>query len=189
MQHIKTAAIVFTICMILCGLSFPAFAEVGFGFKGGMFIPDKNPFKDEFDSDILLGGVLEFDSNLGLTIEANVEHYSQKGDHGGKITIFPIVISAKYNFLPRYRTTPFVGLGVGAYFFDREYADRPSKTKTKFGARVSGGLRFLEDRRMNLVIEGARNFVDFDNMNTSSYQVTLSIILDFYSSVIGTPQF
>lgn len=186
MQYIKTVAIVFTICILLCGLSVPASAEVGFGFKSGMFIPDQAPFKDEFDSNYLVGGVLELDSNLGLTLEADVEYYSQNSNRDGKITIFPMVLAAKYNFLPRYRTTPFVGIGIGAYFFDRDF-DSTSKTKTKFGVRVSGGLRFLEDRRINLVLEGARNFVDFDNMNTSSFQVTLSVILDFYPSVIGAP--
>lgn len=188
MQHIKTVAVVFTVCILFCGLSVPTFAEVGFGFKGGMFVPDQEPFKDEFDSNFLIGGVLELDSNLGLTLEANVEYYSQESDaaQGGKITIFPMVLSAKYNFYPRYRTTPFVGIGVGAYFFDRDFDSR-SKTKTKFGVRVSGGVRFLEDRRMNLVLEGARNFVDFDDMNASSFQVTLSILVDLYPSVIGTP--
>jgi opacity protein-like surface antigen len=186
MQHIKTVAIVGTVCLLLCGLSVSAFAEVGFGFKGGMLIPDQEPFKDDFDSNYLFGGILELDSNLGLTLEADVEYYSQDSNRGGKITLFPMVLAAKYNFLPRYRTTPFVGVGIGAYFFDRDF-DSSSKTKTKFGVRVSGGLRFLEDRRMNLVLEGARNFVDFDNMNTSSFQVTLSVILDFYPSVIGNP--
>jgi hypothetical protein len=187
MQHIKTAARVFTVLMILYGLSIPAFAEVGFGVKGGMLIPDQEPFSDEFDSDLLIGGVLELDSNFGLILDADVGYYSQDGDSGGDITIFPMVVSAKYNFFPMYRTTPFVGIGVGAYFFDREYPNNTNKTKTKFGVRVSGGLRFLEDRRMNMVLEGARNFVDFDNMNTSSYQVTLSIIFDFYPPIIGSP--
>ncbi len=185
-RHIKTIAVVFTVYLLLCSLSVPAFAEVGFGFKSGMLIPDQDPFKDEFDSNYLVGGILELDSNIGFTLEANIEYYSDQSTQGGDITLFPMVLSAKYNFYPRYRTTPFVGIGLGAYFFDRDFDGR-SNTKTKFGVRVSGGVRFLEDRRMNLVLEGARNFVDFDDMNASSFQVTLSVILDFYPSVIGAP--
>jgi hypothetical protein len=52
---------------------------------------------------------------------------------------------------------------------------------------VSGGLRFFEDRRMNLVLEGSRNFVDFDDANASSFQVMLGIIFDLNPSIIGSP--
>ena len=176
--------------MIASCWSFPAFAEVGFGLRGGMFIPDQEPFKDEFNSNYIVGGVLEFDSNLGLTLEASVEYYRQDSDNsvlGGEISIVPIVLSAKYNFLPRYRTTPFVGIGAGAYFFDRDYGDGSSKTKTRYGTRVSAGLRFFEDRRMNILIEGSRNFVDFDNDNASGFQIVVGILFDLYPSVVGAP--
>jgi opacity protein-like surface antigen len=186
MRQIKTVASVLTVLTLLCCYSIPVFAEVGFGIKGGMWIPDQDPFKDEFDSDMLLGGVLEMDSNLGLTLEANVEYYQQDGKSGGDITIFPLIVMAKYNFAPRYRTTPFVGMGIGTYFFDRKL-NGTSRSTTRFGTRVAGGLRFLEDRRMNLVIEAAKNFVDFDHMNAGSFQVTLSILFDFYPGIVGTP--
>lgn len=177
---------VLTVLTLLWCYSVPVSAEVGFGFKGGMWIPDQDPFKDEFDSDMLLGGVLEMDSNLGLTLEADVEYYQQNGKSGGEITIFPLIVMAKYNFAPRYRTTPFVGMGIGTYFFDRKY-DGKSKSTTRFGTRVAGGVRFLEDRRMNLVLEVAKNFVDFDDMNAGSFQVTLSFLFDFYPGIIGAP--
>ena len=189
MQHVKAATVIVVIMMVCCW-SLPAAAEVGFGFKGGMLIPDQAPFKDEFDSNYLMGGVLELDSNLGLTLEASVEYFQQNSNSsllGGELTLFPIVVSAKYNFLPRYRTTPFVGLGVGAFFFDRDYANGSSKAKTRFGARVSAGIRFLEDRNMNLVLEAARNFVDFDDDNASSYQVTFSFLVDLEPGVVGAP--
>jgi outer membrane protein W len=176
--------------MIVCCWSFSVFAEVGVGIKGGWLFPDQDPFKDEFDSNFLVGGVIELDSNLGITLEADVEYFQQDSDDsvlGGEISIIPIIFSAKYNFLPRHRTTPFVGIGIGAYFFDREFGDGSDKSKTKFGARVSAGLRFFEDRRVNVVIEGARNFVDFDDTNASSFQATLSIIVDLNPSIIGGP--
>lgn len=190
MQQVKVLSTILVICFVLSCLSLPARAEVGLGFKGGMLIPDQAPFKDEFDSDVLLGGVLEMDSNLGLTLEASVEYYSQKSDNddlGGDITIYPIMLMAKYNFFPRYRTTPFVGLGAGAFFFDRDYRNG-SESRTRFGARVCAGVRFLEDRRVNIILEGARNFTDFDKMNASSFQVTLSVVFDLSPSIIGGPQ-
>lgn len=168
-------------------MSFPAAAEVGFGIRGGMLIPDQEPFKDEFDSNAIVGGVLELDSNLGVLLEATVEYYQQDGDSGGDISIVPVLFSAKYNFLPRYRTTPFIGVGIGTYFFDREYGDGSTESATRFGVRVSGGLRFFEDRRMNIVLEGSRNFVDFDNDNASSFQVTLGIVFDLSPTIIGSP--
>ena len=178
---------------LLCSAGTSAWAEVGFGFKGGILMPDQDPFKDEYDADMLLGGVLEFDSNLGVTVESSLEYFSQDGSHNGKITIFPFIVSAKYNFFPRYRTTPFVGIGVGTYFFDQDYWDANinqlrSSSKTQFGVRASAGLRMLEDRRVNIVIEAARNFVDFRDMNASSFQVTGSVIFDFYPSIIGMSQ-
>ncbi len=190
MQYIKTSVIIVAAFMIISCGSLSAFAEVGFGFRGGMLIPDQEPFKDEFDSNVILGGVLELDSNLGLTLEAAVEYYQQDSDSstlGGEVSIVPIVLSAKYNFLPRYRTTPFVGIGAGAYFFDRDYKDGTSKTKTKFGTRVSAGIRFFEDRRMNIILEGSRNFVDFDHDNASSFQVMMGVIIDLNSSLVGSP--
>jgi opacity protein-like surface antigen len=179
------------LALLLTGLSaLPAAAEVGFGLRGGMMIPDQEPFNDEFDSNYILGGVLELDSNLGLTLEATVEYFSQDSDNaalGGEISIVPIMFSAKYNFLPRYRSTPFVGIGAGAFFFDRDY-DRGSKTKTRFGARVSAGFRFLEDRGMNVILEGARNFTDFDGDNASSFQVTFGLVFDLPPSLVGISQ-
>jgi len=172
---------------MLAGFPGAARAEVGLGFKGGILIPDQDPFQDEFDSDLVLGGVLELDSNIGFVLEADVEYFSQESDAaaGGDITIFPILVAGKYHFLPRYRTTPFVGLGIGAYFFDRQFDDGSSITKTRFGARVMGGVRFFEDRQVNLVIEVARNFVDFENMDTSSFQITGSLIMDFTPALIS----
>lgn len=161
-----------------------ASAEVGFGFKGGMLMPDRDPFNDEYDSDMIFGGVLEFDSNLGLTVESTLEYFSQKGNTNGEVTIFPFLLSAKYNFFPRYRTTPFVGIGIGTYFFDQEF-NNVKTSKTQFGVRVSGGIRLLEDRRVNIVLEAARNFVDFKSMNASSFQFTGSLIFDFQPSIIG----
>jgi hypothetical protein len=190
MRDMKRVTGVLTVLIVLCWLSIPAFAEVGFGIKGGILMPDRDPFKDEFDSNFVIGGVLEFDSNLGPVVEADVEYYNQDSNNsklGGKITLFPIVVSLKYNFFPRYRTTPFVGLGVGAFFFDREYAKLGSKSKTRYGTRVSGGIRFFEDRKINLVLEAARNFVDFDNSNASSFEFTVSILFDVYPNVIDAP--
>jgi len=184
-QHIKTAAMMFTILMILMGGNVPTYAEVGLGIKGGMLIPDQEPFKDYFDSNVLVGGVLEFDSNMGPTVEANVEYYKGSGS-GGDMTIIPLVLSLKYNFFPRYRTTPFVGIGIGTYFFDQDYKGK-STTKTRYGTRVSGGVRFLQDRQINLVFEAARNFTDFNDLNASSFQFTVSVIFDFTPTVISAP--
>ncbi len=179
------------ITFLLVGVyAFAAQAEVGFGLRGGMLIPDQEPFSDEFDSNYILGGVLELDSNLGLTLEATVEYFQQDSsdsEAGGKISLVPIVFSAKYHFLPRNRTTPFVGIGAGAFFFDRDYA-KGSESVTRFGARVSGGVRFLEDRGMNVIIEGSRNFTDFDGDNASSFQVMFSLVFDLPPTLIGAPQ-
>lgn len=177
-------AIAFIVVALLCCVGTPALAEVGFGFRGGVLIPDSDAFDDGgYDSDLLAGGVLEFDSNLGLTVETSLEYFSQSGDNR-KVTIFPFLLSVKYNFFPRYRTTPFVGAGIGTYFIEEERG-RDSTSKTQFGVRVSGGVRLLEDRRMNVVIEAARNFVDFESMNAGSFQFTASIIFDFYPTVVG----
>ncbi|MBD3307001.1 outer membrane beta-barrel protein [candidate division KSB3 bacterium] len=192
MHYISRAAIFFSVGMIVLGslCTAPVFAEVGVGIRGGMLFPDQDPFKEEFDSDVILGGVLEFDSNLGLSLEATVEYYEQNSDNdslGGDITIVPVLVTAKYNFLPRYRSTPFVGIGAGTYFFDRSFDDGSSKSQTRFGVRVCGGLRFFEDRGLNIVLEGSRNFVDFDNDNASSYQVMLGLVFDLNPAIIGGP--
>ncbi len=185
MQYIKTSAIiVIALFIISCG-SFPAFAEVGLGFRGGMLIPD-----EEFDSNFIGGGVLELDSNLGLTLEATVEYFEQDNNSGGEISVVPIVFSAKYNLFPRNRSTPFVGIGAGAFFFDGNYSSdstKSSKAKSRFGARVSGGFRLFEDRRMNMLIEASRNFTDFDGANASSFQVVFGVIFDLPIAIIGGP--
>ena len=190
MRDKKISGMIVMLVVMMCGWSFQAAAEVGFGIRGGMLIPDQSPFKDEFDSDAIFGGVLELDSNMGIVLEATVEYYQQKSDNsdlGGEISIIPVIFSAKYNFLPRYRTTPFVGVGIGTFLFDRDYRDGSDNSDTRFGVRVSAGLRFFEDRRMNLVLEGARNFVDFDNDNASSFQVTLGLVFDLNPAIIGSP--
>jgi len=156
-------------------------AEIELGFKVGAYIPSDAPFNSEFDTDLLLGGTLGLDSNLGLQLGISVEYYSaDSGDPrlGGDVTIFPIVFSAQYNFLPRYYMTPYLGIGLGPYFFDRDFANGSSESSTEFGVRIFGGLKMFEDRPINFVIEGGRNFVDFDGDNASSYQVTGGILFD-----------
>lgn len=190
MRSKNIAGVVVMLVVMVCIWSLQAAAEVGFGIRGGMLIPDQAPFKDEFDSNAVFGGVLELDSNLGVTLEATVEYYQQNSDNsdlGGEISIVPVLFSAKYNFLPRYRTTPFVGVGIGTFFFDRDYKDGSDSTDTRFGVRVSAGLRFFEDRRMNFVLEGSRNIVDFDNDNASSFQVILGLVFDLNPAIIGSP--
>ena len=189
-QHSKTTVMAFTVLMMLGGWRLPADGEVGVGLRGGMLLPDQNPFKAEFDASFLIGGVVEFDSNIGPTLEASVERYAQNSNiaaRGGDISIVPIMLAVKYSFLPRYRTSPFVGLGVGSYFFNREYVNGTSISKTRFGARVSLGIRFFQDRVFHLIFEGARNFVDFEDMNASSYQFTATLLYNFSPTVVAAP--
>jgi hypothetical protein len=188
-QYGRIAVVVLIGLMLVGGQCLPAYAEGGFGFKGGMLLPDQKPFKDKFDSGPLFGGVLEFDSNMGPTIEASVEYFSSDGS-GGDISIIPLILMVKYEFFPRYRTTPFVGVGIGTYFFDRDYKENnvsKSVTKTQYGTRVAAGIRFFEDRRFNLVLEADRNFVDFQSLNASSFQFSASLIFDFTPSVVAVP--
>jgi opacity protein-like surface antigen len=174
--------------VVSCGTI--VFAEIEIGFKAGAYIPSEAPFNSEFDTDLLLGGVLGLDSNLGLQLGISVEYYaadSENASLGGDVTIFPIVFSAQYNFFPRYSTTPYVGLGIGPYFFDRDFGNGTSTSSTEFGLRIFGGFKLFEDRPINFFVEGGVNFVDFDNDNASSYQVTGGILFDINPTSVSRP--
>lgn len=167
-----------------------AFAEIEIGFKAGAYIPSEAPFNSEFDTDLLLGGVLGLDSNLGLQLGVTVEYYSADSNDatlGGDITVFPVVFSAQYNFFPRYSTTPYVGIGIGPYFYDRDFANGSSKSSTEFGLRIFGGIKLFEDRPINFFIEGGRDFVDFDEDNASSFLVTGGILFDLNPTTVSRP--
>ncbi len=165
-------------------------AEIEIGFKTGAYIPSEAPFNSEFDTDLLLGGVLGLDSNLGLQLGVSVEHYSADSKSsalGGDVTVVPLIFSAQYNFLPRYSTTPYIGLGLGPYFFDRDFASGKSNSSTEFGVRIFGGIKFFEDRPVNFFIEGGRNFVEFDGDNAGSFQITGGILIDLSPTTLSKP--
>jgi hypothetical protein len=156
-------------------------AEIEIGFRAGVYIPSENPFKSEFDSDLLLGGMIGLDSNLGLELAVSVEYYSANSDDstlGGDVTVIPLVFSAQYNFYPRYVHTPYVGIGIGPYFFDRDFGSGGSNSETEFGVRLFGGVKLFEDRPINFFIEGSRNFVEFDGDNAGSFEVLGGILFD-----------
>ncbi len=77
-RYRKISSIVVLIVSMVCGWNFEAAAGVGFWNSRRNADSDQSPFKDEYDSNFLVGGVLELDSNLGVVLEATVEYFQHR---------------------------------------------------------------------------------------------------------------
>lgn len=123
-----------------------------------------------------------FSNNVDTTI--NSTSYTQKN----KINIFQAALGVEYNFMPKGKTQPFLGLGITGNFFSGSYKIDPAltgytestlKSAARFGIRVGGGLDFMFSKSVGAVIGFNYNMAnlvgkDTDTTSTSTTEYQLN---------------
>ncbi len=108
--------------------------------------------------------------NVGITLGLNYNMFSNNVDSsiGGttynqknKINIFQAALGVEYNFMPKGKTQPFLGLGFTGNFFSGSskldptltgYTETTYKSASRFGIKVGGGLDFKLSKSVGAVI-------------------------------------
>jgi opacity protein-like surface antigen len=96
-----------------------------------------------------------FSNNVDSTLNGTA--YSQKN----KMNIFQAALGVEYNFMPKGKTQPFLGLGFTGNFFSGSskldpaltgYTETTLKSASRFGIKVGGGLDFKLSKSVGAVI-------------------------------------
>lgn len=108
--------------------------------------------------------------NVGITLGLNYNMFSNNVDttftgstytQKNKMNIFQAALGVEYNFMPKGKTQPFLGVAFTGNFFSGSskvdpaltgYVERTVKSASRFGVKVGGGLDFKLSKSVGAVI-------------------------------------
>ena len=108
--------------------------------------------------------------NVGITLGLNSNMFSNNVDttlagttytQKNKINTFQAALGVEYNFMPKGKTQPFLGLALTGNFFSGSskldpaltgYTESTLKSASRFGLRVGGGLDFKLSKSVGAVL-------------------------------------
>ncbi|HAR63202.1 MAG: hypothetical protein DKM50_08400 [Candidatus Margulisiibacteriota bacterium] len=142
--------IIFAIAFALCGTISDVYAGPRFemALNMGMLNPEDQKVRETFGANFQINGYLGFMAANGLEVRAGLGHYSdishKDADIGTDLTlgITPLTGSIIYNIPFGLPIRPYIGGGIGAYFYDVEdniYGEL--ETDTKFGTHFLAGAK------------------------------------------------
>ena len=100
------------------------------------------PFNDDLDAGFYGGGKIgyQFNDNLSIEIETAWSEFDI-AEHGGKLTIIPLLFNLRYNIFPgRYIVDPYVFGGLGVSFNDVD--DESVELDNSFAGQIGGGVEY-----------------------------------------------
>ncbi|WP_419660836.1 uncharacterized protein Dvar_12420 [Desulfosarcina variabilis str. Montpellier] len=139
---------------------------VHLGVDLGMLKPHDDLVTETFAEDFFIDGFLGYESAMGLEIRLGLGHYSEHSHHPAdegfdtKISITPLHMDLFYNFFPRSKIRPFLGGGLGAYFY--AFSDNVAGTiedETVFAPSLTAGVKFEVNERLVITAKYARHFI------------------------------
>lgn len=135
------------------------------GVDLGMLKPHDDLVTETFSDDFYIEGFLGYENAMGLELRLGLGNYSESSHHpddegfGTKISITPLHVDLVYHFFPQSRISPFLGGGVGAYFykFSDDYAGT-IESETVFAPSLAAGVDFEINERFSITVKYARHF-------------------------------
>lgn len=133
-----------------------------------------------------------FSNNVDSTLSGTT--YTQKN----KINIFQAALGVEYNFMPKGKTQPFLGLAVTGNFFSGSSKTEPTdtsfftvdlKSATRFGIKVGGGLDFKLSKSVGAIIGfdyNLANLIGKDTVATTTSGKTITTGLNDKEYTVGT---
>lgn len=132
----------------------------------GMLQPHDDLVTETFSEDFYIDGFLGYESAMGLELRLGLGNYSESSHHpddegfGTKISITPLHVDLIYHFFPQSKIRPFLGGGIGAYFykFSDDYAGT-IESETVFAPSLAAGVDFEINDRFSITVKYARHFI------------------------------
>ena len=177
-------------CLTILSLSQISYASVNinFGLDLGQFKPENDLVTETFDDDFYFNGSVGIENERGLELLLGLGHYSEISHHpddeglDAKISLTPLLTDLLYYFRPGAMIRPYLGAGVGAYFY--RFSDNVAGTieqGTVFGPNILGGIKFNITDHFFVKTQYAKHFIPpipkimFNgphNFNSSVYTIT-----------------
>lgn len=131
---------------------------------------DTYGMKSGFNSGLDFKYFLGKKRNVGITLGLNYNMFSNNVDSSiagttynqkNKINIFQAALGVEYNFMPKGKTQPFLGVAFTGNFFSGSSKTEPLptggtdytlKSSSRFGVKVGGGLDFKLSKSVGAII-------------------------------------
>ncbi len=148
--------------------------------------------------------------NVGITLGLNYNMFSNNVDstisgttyaQKNKINIFQAALGIEYNFMPKGKTQPFLGLAFTGNFFSGSSKTEPTdtasfstelKSASRFGIKVGGGLDFMFSKSIGAVIGFDYNIANLIGKDTVSSTISGKVVtagLNDKEYTVGTTTF
>ena len=146
-----------------------------------------NSIQKTFGSDFYMQGTLSainldsgLEGRLAIGRYENESHNELDEGDNLRLRVTPLLGSIIYNIKTDFRITPYIGTGVGAYFYSiRNDEFGALESKTKFGPHLLTGIKFNLNDASYLRIEYAHHFLSPELSNNAKnfnqYDLTLGL--------------
>lgn len=129
--------------------------------------------------------------NVGITLGLNYNMFSNNVDttksgttyaQKNKLNSFQAALGIEYNFMPKGKTQPFLGLALTGNFFSGSSTTTPTdslspnttlKSASRFGIKIGGGLDFMLSKSIGAVIGFDYNMA---NLIGKAYDTTVAVV-------------
>jgi hypothetical protein len=137
--------------------------------------------KDPFEADVALEGAFDYYLTPRVSLRPGVMWAEPDvKDHDESLRRFGIQVDVIYNW-EGGKWHPFVGGGIGAYFFQPKFAGESfGEDETNFGGAILGGVEYFTTRTTTIKGEAKYYFIEKGDFLDSPSALTLMIGLKKY---------
>ncbi|MFA5928948.1 MAG: outer membrane beta-barrel protein [Candidatus Margulisiibacteriota bacterium] len=170
-----------------------AVPKITVGMNAGAFGPDSDTaVLTTFGKDFTLNGYLGLETESGMEVQASMGSYSNVSHHPSdvgtnfNINMMPLKASLLYNFNPDSELRPYLGAGVGAYFYNlRDNVYGELEKGTVFGYSLIAGVKvhftnylfvnaqFEKDLLPKIFFNNSKNF------DSSAFTIGIGLVTNF----------
>jgi opacity protein-like surface antigen len=149
----------------------PDTGMVGISGSAGVILP-----KDPFEADLALAGAVDFYLSPRLSLRPGVMWADPDVEaHDESLRRVGLLFDVIYNW-EGGKVHPFVGAGVGAYFFQpRAFGQSFRDDETNIGGTVGGGVEYFATRTTTIKGEAQYQFIDQGSLPQSPSAFVLMI--------------
>jgi hypothetical protein len=137
--------------------------------------------KDPFETDVALAGAFDYYFTPRVSLRPGVMWAEPDvEDHDESLRRFGLMADVIYNW-ERGKWHPFVGAGIGAYFFQPKAAGESFRDdETNIGGNVGGGIEYFTTRTTVIKGEVQYHFIEQGSLPQSPSALTLMVGLKKY---------
>ncbi|MFH1428422.1 MAG: outer membrane beta-barrel protein [Candidatus Margulisiibacteriota bacterium] len=184
--------LLFLIIILFCG-AIEAQPRINTGVNMGAFEPDTDSLAmGSFGRDFTFSGYVGIQAESGIEFRADLGSWGTTSHHPDDlgndlvIGIIPLKASLIYNFSPEEDISPYLGAGVGVYFYnlrDRVYGEL--EKGTVFGQNIVAGIKFHFTDYLYVTTQYEKHFLpkiffnNSHNFDSSAFTIGMGIATNF----------